>query len=66
MWLIYGAVPSDISVILLNTKNDKGLAQADVALSQRDIRFLDKPTKRCKTYDNNPQSEYEPSCITNN
>ena len=57
MWLIYGAVPSDISVILLNTKNDKGLSQADMAISQRDTKFFDKPTKRCKIYDTNPQSK---------
>ncbi len=57
MWLIYGAVPSDISVILLNTKNDKGLSQADLAISQRDYKFLDKPSKQCKIYDKYPQSK---------
>jgi hypothetical protein len=57
MWLIFGAVSNDISVISLNTKNDEGLSQADIAISQRDITFLDKPSKRCKTYENNPQSK---------
>jgi hypothetical protein len=57
MWLIYGAVPSDISVILLNTKNDRGLSQADLAISQRDYKFLDKPSKQCKIYDKYPQSK---------
>ena len=57
MGLIFGAVPSDIASISLNTKNDEDLSQADITISQRDITFLDKPTKRCKIYDTNPQSK---------
>jgi hypothetical protein len=57
IWLVYGAVPNDISVILLNTQNDKGISQADIAISQKDIKFLNKPTKQCKIYDKSPQSK---------
>jgi hypothetical protein len=57
MVLIFGAVPSHITSINLNSKNDEGLSQADLTISQRDVTFLDKPTKRCKIYDTIPQSK---------
>jgi hypothetical protein len=56
MELIYGAVSNDIPSIILNTKNDEDLSQADISISQRDVKFLDKPTKRCKNYKTYPQS----------